>query len=203
MIAGVSIMTFDEPGFVFVLESRDSHGTAFKLVVVVVVVLAADLTDWTAYITTNGVGMLGIESGHCCVENLKIYLSILRGWEGKRVERENKHRQKQVRERKTELVNYYYSIFLGGVAVAEIRIQTQVFDVLGFSLIKPRDRRRQIHGRLFPSVTWALLTKPTSLVHFLSLSLSLSLSPSLIPSTPINSNYATLHFMHTYKQCRR
>lgn len=34
------------------------------------------------------------------------------------------------------------------------------FDVLGLRLNRPRDRRRQIHGRLFPLVTWALLTTP-------------------------------------------
>lgn len=29
---------------------------------------------------------------------------------------------------------------------------------IGFETLKPRDRKRQIHGRLFPLVTWALLT---------------------------------------------
>lgn len=59
-------------------------------------------------------------------------LGLERGRGGKREERENKEGN--------------YSIFLGRVAEAEIRIRTGFFDVLGLrqTLIKPRDRRRQI-----------------------------------------------------------
>lgn len=34
------------------------------------------------------------------------------------------------------------------------------FDVLGLRVIGPRDRRRQIHGRLFPLVTWPSFDYP-------------------------------------------
>ena len=62
---------------------------------------------------------------------------------------------------------------------------------IGFETLKPRDRKRQIHGRLFPLVTWALLTThypmtktkpPPSLFLF---SRSISTSP-----IAINRNYA-------------
>ncbi|KAK5843728.1 hypothetical protein PVK06_006186 [Gossypium arboreum] len=41
---------------------------------------------------------------------------------------------------------------------AEIRLRTEVLHVMGWRGEEPRDRRRQIHGRLFPLVTWPLLT---------------------------------------------
>lgn len=58
----------------------------------------------------------------------------------------------------------------------------QSFWCIGFETkFKPRDRRRQIHGRLFPLVTWALLTtqwpNPNPSL-FLSLSFSLTLLPT-------------------------
>jgi len=67
---------------------------------------------------------------------------------------------------------------------------------IGFETLKPRDRKRQIHGRLFPLVTWALLTthypmtKTKQHSHRLSLSFSLSLLPFHL--TPFLHCYSTL-----------